>query len=83
MKMSYVTSNILIVCFGIKKCMLLTKKAIAPYSDPYMRIGSLYFKRKAISGLILKLVAGDANGHRTPNMPVNKKLQIVPFQKMI
>ena len=46
-----------------------------------MRIGSLYFKRKAISGLILKLVAGGANGHRTPNMPVNKKLQIVPFQK--
>ena len=34
MKMSYVTSNILIVCFGIKKCMLSTKKAIAPYSDP-------------------------------------------------
>ena len=32
MKMSYVTSNILIVCFGIKKCMLWTKRAIAPYS---------------------------------------------------
>ena len=48
-----------------------------------MRIGSLYYKRKAISGLILKVVVGDANGRRTPNMPVNKKLQIVPFQKMI
>ena len=48
-----------------------------------MRIGSLYFKRKAISGLILKVVVGDTNVHRTPNMPVNKKLQIVPFQKMI
>ena len=48
-----------------------------------MRIGSLYFKSKAISGLTLKVVAGDANGRRTPNMPVNKKLQLVPFQKMI
>ena len=48
-----------------------------------MRIGSLYYKRKAISGLILKVVIGDANGRRTPNMPVNKKLQIVPFQKWL
>ena len=48
-----------------------------------MHIGSLYYTRKAISGLILKVVVGDANSRRTPNMPVNKKLQIVPFQKMI
>ena len=32
---------------------------------------------------VLKVVVGHANGRRTPNMPVNKKLQIVPFQKMI
>ena len=48
-----------------------------------MRIGSLYYKRKVISGLILNVVVGDANGRRTPNVPVNKKLQIVPFQNMI
>ena len=78
-KWEHVTSNIPIVCFGIKKCMFSTEKSIAPYSDPFHAYRFSLLEKKAISGL----VAGDANGRRTPNMPVNKKLQIVPFQKMI
>ena len=75
MKMSYVTSNILIVCFGIKKCMLSTKKAIASVFGSVTCVSVLSILKEKRYPVCW--VAGDANanGHRTPNMPVNKKLQ--------
>ena len=60
---TYSSSALLLKCACFRR-----KKVLLRIRIRYMRMGSLYFKSKAISGFTLTVVAGDAYGHRTPNV---------------